>query len=113
MLVSVSADSTLKVFDIAAHRQARSTRIAQLALSACQLTREEKHVVVSSWDNNMYAFSIRVHFALFSCCFSYLYALDTSRVVDLLYVHDDAVSALAVGSDLIVTGSWDTTVKVH
>lgn len=54
-LISVSADSTLKVFDLAAHRQARSTRIAQLALSACQLTSSEKHVVVSSWDNHLCA----------------------------------------------------------
>jgi factor associated with neutral sphingomyelinase activation len=57
--------------------------------------------VLGSWDNHLYA-----------------YALDSGRTICSFVAHDDAVSCLAASSSvvasapLLVSGSWDSTVKV-
>jgi len=38
--------------------------------------------------------------------------VDYGRIVDTLYAHDDAVSSMCAHNDLLITGSWDSTVKV-
>jgi hypothetical protein len=43
---------------------------------------------------------------------SYFYSLEYGRIADSWRAHDDAVSAVRVHDDAIVTGSWDASVKV-
>jgi hypothetical protein len=49
--------------------------------------------------------------ATFMGC-SYFYSLEYGRIADSWRAHDDAVSAVRVHDDAIVTGSWDASVKV-
>jgi len=42
----------------------------------------------------------------------YLYSIDYGKVLDTLYAHDDAVSCIRLASDLLISGSWDSTVKI-
>uniref|UniRef100_A0A6B2KXN1 BEACH domain-containing protein n=1 Tax=Arcella intermedia TaxID=1963864 RepID=A0A6B2KXN1_9EUKA len=95
IIYSVSHDSSLKLYDISNNRQLRSTKISNLALSSLSLSKIEKMAFVGSWDNNIYT-----------------YSTEYNRVVDTTYAHDDAVSSMINDDDLLVTGSWDSTVKV-
>jgi len=66
-----------------------------LALSACQLAPEEKNIIIGSWDNNIY-----------------IYSVDYGRVSETLAAHDDAVSCLCLRNENLISGSWDSTVKL-
>lgn len=95
-LYTVSQDSTLKMFSLNEKRQLRSiSNVSQLALSSCSLTPDEHSIVIGSWDNNIY-----------------LYSIAYGRVVDTLSAHDDAVSGLKLVGDKLISGSWDSTVKL-
>lgn len=94
-LYSVSQDTSLKIYSLSEKKQLRSVNICELALSSCQLTPDEKAIVAGSWDNNLY-----------------MYSIDYGRVKDTVAAHDDAVSCLCLRNDVVVTGSWDATVKV-
>jgi factor associated with neutral sphingomyelinase activation len=92
---SVSSDSSLKIFSTESSEQLRSYIVGDLALSCCALTPDEKTIIIGSWNNNIYSYSI-----------------DYGRVIDTLLSHDDAVSCLKLRGDILVSGSWDTTFKV-
>eukprot|EP01125_Pyxidicula_operculata_P009488 TRINITY_DN3125_c0_g1_i2.p1 TRINITY_DN3125_c0_g1~~TRINITY_DN3125_c0_g1_i2.p1 ORF type:complete len:796 (-),score=134.84 TRINITY_DN3125_c0_g1_i2:68-2455(-) len=94
-IFSVSHDLTLKVYDVKNQKQLRSIKISNLTLSSIGLSKDEKNVFIGSWDNNIYVYSV-----------------DFSRVTDSLFAHDDAVSSLSVDQDMLLSGSWDTTVRV-
>eukprot|EP01104_Vermistella_antarctica_P008506 TRINITY_DN212_c0_g5_i5.p1 TRINITY_DN212_c0_g5~~TRINITY_DN212_c0_g5_i5.p1 ORF type:complete len:1247 (-),score=410.29 TRINITY_DN212_c0_g5_i5:2155-5895(-) len=94
-LYSVSQDTSLKIYSLEEKRQLRSTNLCELALSCCALDRDEKSVVIGSWDNSLY-----------------IYSIDYGRVLDNLCAHDDAVSCIDMTDDLLVSGSWDSTIKV-
>lgn len=68
-----------------------------LALSSCQLTKDGRVVVIGSWDNTVYSYSV-----------------EYGRVLDSFSGHDDAVSCLRLlpGDDYLVTGSWDASVRL-
>lgn len=95
ILYSVSQDTTLKIFSLPEGRQIRSINLCELTLSSCILSPDEKSILVASWDNNVY-----------------LYSVDYGRVLDTLSAHDDAVSCLAMKEDRVASGSWDSTIKV-
>ena len=61
----------------------------------CALAYFVSAVAVSSWDNNLY-----------------FYSVEYGRVVDTWAAHDDAVSRVILAGDKLVTSSWDTTLKV-
>uniref|UniRef100_A0A8C2FTQ3 Neutral sphingomyelinase (N-SMase) activation associated factor n=1 Tax=Cyprinus carpio TaxID=7962 RepID=A0A8C2FTQ3_CYPCA len=67
----------------------------KLALSSCLMLPDDKIVVCSSWDNNVYFYSIAY-----------------GRRQDTLMGHDDAVSHICWRDDKLYTASWDSTVKV-
>jgi len=94
-LVSVSADGHLKVYSIGPRKLIRSAKVSDLTLSACAATPDGKQVYVSSWDNTVS-----------------LYNLSFGRVVSAVQAHDDAVSAMSVSGARLLTGSWDTTLRV-
>jgi factor associated with neutral sphingomyelinase activation len=95
-LYSVSQDSSLKIYALSgAKKQLRSINLSKLALSSVSATPEEKTVLVGSWDNNVYTYSV-----------------EFGRVLDTLTAHDDAVSALSLEDNTLFTGSWDSTVKM-
>ncbi|TRY86438.1 hypothetical protein DNTS_018460 [Danionella cerebrum] len=93
-IFSTSQDSTLKMFSKDNGLQ-RSVSFSNMALSSCLMLPEEKTVVCSSWDNNVYFYSIAY-----------------GRRQDTLMGHDDAVSAVSWKDDRLYTASWDSTVKV-
>jgi len=95
LIFSVSHDSSLKIYDLVNNKQMRSMKISQLNLSSCGLSADEKRVYIGSWDN-----------------YISVYSVDYSRIIDSVYAHDDAVSCMDVNDDLLVTGSWDSTVKL-
>ena len=76
-------------------RQIRSINVGELALSSCALTRDEKSIVVGSWDNNVY-----------------IYSIDFGRILDTVSGHDDAVSSIVVRGERLITGGWDSMVRV-
>jgi len=70
-------------------------------------------VLISSWDNNVYAeFIYREPTLTGPNTPRYTYSIDYGRIQDTLYAHDDAVSCIAMQGDTVVTASWDSTVKV-
>ena len=118
-LYSVSQDSSLKIYSLAERKQVRlldfalacllgatyellylcfqvrSINVSELALSACALSSDGKSIIIGSWDNNVYVYSI-----------------EYGRVLDTLAGHDDAVSSLQLKGTTLVTCSWDSTIKV-
>jgi factor associated with neutral sphingomyelinase activation len=93
-MYSVSQDSSLKIYNLTEGKQMRSMQIGQLALSSSAVTADGKCILIGSWDNNVYTYSI-----------------DYGRVQDVLNAHDDSVSCLALGNSTLISGSWDSTVK--
>ena len=43
---------------------------------------------------------------------SYVYSLEYGRTVNTLLAHDDAISQLSMQDNLLMSSSWDSTVKV-
>lgn len=92
---TTSQDSTLKMFSKESNTLQRSMSFSNMALSSCLMLPEEKTVVCSSWDNNVY-----------------FYNIPYGRRQDTLMGHDDAVSRVCWQDDRLYTASWDSTVKV-
>ena len=93
-LYTVSQDATFRAYSLASRRQLRMNSF-NLALSACQLSPDEKVLAIGSWDNMVY-----------------VYNMDFGRVSDTLCGHDDAVSCLRLSGDKLLSGSWDASVKL-
>uniref|UniRef100_A0AAY4E125 Neutral sphingomyelinase (N-SMase) activation associated factor n=1 Tax=Denticeps clupeoides TaxID=299321 RepID=A0AAY4E125_9TELE len=94
-IFSTSRDSTLKMFSRESNSLQRSISFSNMALSSCQMLPEDQTVVCSSWDNNIYFYSVAF-----------------GRRQDTLMGHDDAVSKVCWKDDQLYTASWDSTVKV-
>ncbi|XP_038068746.1 protein FAN-like isoform X2 [Patiria miniata] len=92
---SVSQDTSLKLYSLEDQRQRRSISISSMPLSSLSAMPDGKTVLVGSWDDSLY-----------------LYSIEYGRIVDKLMAHDDAVSALHLQGEVLVTASWDSTVKV-
>ncbi|KAM3860682.1 protein FAN [Diretmus argenteus] len=93
-IFSTSQDSTLKMFSKELSDFQRSMSFSNMALSSC-LMPDDKTVVCSSWDNNVY-----------------FYSIPYGRRQDTLMGHDDAVSKMCWYDEQLYTASWDSTVKV-
>ncbi|CAG5895757.1 protein FAN [Menidia menidia] len=94
-IFSTSQDSTLKMFSRELKEFQRSMSFSNMALSSCLMLSDGKTVVCSSWDNNVY-----------------FYSIPYGRRQDTLMGHDDAVSEVCWFDDRLYTASWDSTVKV-
>ncbi|XP_041823886.1 protein FAN isoform X2 [Melanotaenia boesemani] len=94
-IFSTSQDSTLKMFSKELKDFQRSMSFSNMALSSCLMLSDGKTVVCSSWDNNVY-----------------FYSVPYGRRQDTLMGHDDAVSEMCWFDDRLYTASWDSTVKV-
>ncbi|CAL8311790.1 unnamed protein product [Merluccius merluccius] len=92
---STSQDSTLKMFSKELNEFQRSMSFSNMALSSCLMLPDDKTVACSSWDNNVY-----------------FYSIPYGRRQDTLMGHDDAVSQMCWYGDQLYTASWDSTVKV-
>ncbi|XP_072855056.2 protein FAN isoform X1 [Pogona vitticeps] len=92
---TTSQDSTLKMFSTASKMLQRSVSFSNMALSSCLIPPGDTTVVCSSWDNNIYFYSIAF-----------------GRQQDVLIGHDDAVSKICWHNDCLYSASWDSTVKV-
>lgn len=92
---SVGRDSTLKIFAVNEKRQLRSSKICELALSSLSITKDSKQALIGSWDNSVYVYSV-----------------EFGRVTETLVAHEDAVSSMALSDTHLLTGSWDSTVKL-
>ncbi|XP_033626549.1 protein FAN-like [Asterias rubens] len=95
LVFSVSQDTNLKLYSTEEQQQRRSISISSMPLSSLCAMPDGKTVLVGSWDNSLY-----------------LYSIEYGRIVDKLMAHDDAVSALCLQDGVLVTASWDSTVKV-
>lgn len=93
-LFSTSKDSTLKVTATLDGTLRRSLS-CNLALFCCDVSTDEKYVMVGSWDNCIY-----------------MYSMDVGRVIDQISAHDDGLSALCVYEDRILSSSWDGSIKM-
>ncbi|XP_010781480.1 protein FAN [Notothenia coriiceps] len=94
-IFSTSQDSTLKMFSKELKDFQRSMSFSNMALSSCLMLADGKTVVCSSWDNNVY-----------------FYSIPYGRRQDTLMGHDDAVSEMCWFDERLYTASWDSTVKV-
>ncbi|KAL4234400.1 hypothetical protein ACF0H5_006047 [Mactra antiquata] len=93
---SVSGDGLLKLYSLEEHRQLRSVPLTSMALSSCFVMPDNKTVICGSWDNNVY-----------------FYSSEYGNVLDTLQAHDDAVSSLCWEDNMLITASWDSTVKAQ
>ncbi|EDS28930.1 neutral sphingomyelinase [Culex quinquefasciatus] len=91
-----SKDGTFKCYNLVERRQIRSVQISDMPLSAIRLT-SAKAAILGCWDNSII-----------------IYNLDYGKVSQVVPAHDDAVSCISCvqGSNLLVSGSWDCSVKV-
>nr|XP_055142307.1 protein FAN isoform X8 [Symphalangus syndactylus] len=92
---TTSQDSTLKMFSKESKTLQRSISFSNMALSSCLLLPGDATVITSSWDNNVYFYSIAF-----------------GRRQDTLMGHDDAVSKICWHDNRLYSASWDSTVKV-
>ncbi|KAL1006960.1 hypothetical protein UPYG_G00079710 [Umbra pygmaea] len=92
---TTSQDSTLKMFSRDSNELQRSMSFSNMPLSSCLVLPEDKAVVCSSWDNNVY-----------------FYSVPFCRRQDTLMGHDDAISKMCWRDNQLYTASWDSTVKV-
>ncbi|XP_037023439.2 protein FAN isoform X1 [Artibeus jamaicensis] len=92
---TTSQDSTLKMFSKESKTLQRSISFSNMALSSCLLLPGDATVISSSWDNNIYFYSIAF-----------------GRCQDTLMGHDDAVSEICWHDNRLYSASWDSTVKV-
>ncbi|KAF6323546.1 neutral sphingomyelinase activation associated factor [Rhinolophus ferrumequinum] len=92
---TTSQDSTLKMFSKQSKMLQRSISFSNMALSSCLLLPGDATVISSSWDNNVYFYSIAF-----------------GRRQDTLMGHDDAVSKICWHDNRLYSASWDSTVKV-
>ncbi|KAL2085290.1 hypothetical protein ACEWY4_018610 [Coilia grayii] len=94
-IFSTSQDSTLKMSSRDTLALQRSVSFSNMALSSCLMLPDDQTVVCSSWDNNVYFYSVAF-----------------GRRQDTLMGHDDAISQMCWKEDQLYTASWDSTVKV-
>ncbi|XP_072460746.1 protein FAN isoform X5 [Notamacropus eugenii] len=92
---TTSQDSTLKMFSKESRTLQRSISFSNMALSSCLVLPGDNTVISSSWDNNVYFYSIAF-----------------GRRQDTLMGHDDAVSKISWHNNRLYSASWDSTVKV-
>ncbi|XP_034776993.2 protein FAN [Acipenser ruthenus] len=92
---TTSQDSTLKMFSKESNALKRSMSFSNMALSSCLMLPEDTTVVCSSWDNNVYFYSVAY-----------------GRRQGTIMGHDDAVSKICWRDNRLYTASWDSTVKV-
>uniref|UniRef100_A0A4W6BZ08 Neutral sphingomyelinase activation associated factor n=1 Tax=Lates calcarifer TaxID=8187 RepID=A0A4W6BZ08_LATCA len=92
---TTSPHSTLKMFSKELKEFQRSMSFSNMALSSCLMLADGKTVACSSWDNNVY-----------------FYSIPYGRRQDTLMGHDDAVSKMCWFDERLYTASWDSTVKV-
>ncbi|KAL8570476.1 hypothetical protein ACOMHN_034511 [Nucella lapillus] len=93
-ILSVSQDGLLKMYCIEEQRQLRSVNLSSMVLSSCVVLPGNQTIVVGSWDNNVY-----------------FYSIEYGHVQDTLQAHDDAVSCMLLYQEHLYTASWDGTVK--
>ena len=79
----------------------------------------DKYHNLMSWlkcEKDYQDFSFLLTWAgLFSIVFlfcRYFYSVEFGRVLDTLHGHDDAISCICWKNDVLLTSSWDSTVKV-
>ncbi|XP_038622549.1 protein FAN isoform X1 [Tachyglossus aculeatus] len=94
-IFTTSQDSTLKMFSKESKALQRSVSFSNMALSSCLILPGDSTVACSSWDNNIYFYSIAF-----------------GRCQDTLMGHDDAVSKICWHNNRLYSASWDSTVKV-
>lgn len=94
-IFSVSQDTMLKMYSLEDQRQLRSFNVSNMALSSCLVMPDNKTIVVGSWDN-----------------FVYFYSIEFGRILDALKAHDDAVSSVIWKNNILITASWDSTSKI-
>ena len=94
-VLSLSADSHLKIYSLSDHRIYRSSKVSDLTLSAVAPLPSSRLLALGGWDN-------RIH----------LYSVGGSSVVSSFEAHEDAVSALIARASTLVSCSWDAAVKV-
>ncbi|XP_070575197.1 protein FAN-like isoform X2 [Ptychodera flava] len=94
-IFSASQDTMLKIYSLEDQRQLRSVNLSNMALSSLAIMPDDKTILVSCWDNNVY-----------------LYSIEYGRAVDTIMAHDDAVSSIWWDNDILVTASWDSTIKM-
>jgi WD40 repeat protein len=95
-VASVSRDGFVKVHlrEATELRQTRASNLAGVPLTCCQLL-EPETVLVGAMDSKVYWYSIPF-----------------GKCVDTLLAHDDSVSSLRCANGRLVTGGWDTLVRL-
>eukprot|EP00808_Paulinella_micropora_P024428 g36712.t1 len=92
---SVARNSELRVHSIPDYKLRRQAKLSELQLSSCAFSSDRMAVAVGSWDNDIYLYSI---------------AQGAARCQ--VAAHDDAVSTLSLQGEHLLSGSWDTSLKL-
>ncbi|XP_055383066.1 protein FAN-like isoform X2 [Condylostylus longicornis] len=94
---STGKDGILKCYSILEKRQTRSISIGSLALSSCVNIPLKNTIIVGSWDNSIF-----------------FYDNTFGSISKEVEAHFDSVSCLTLEKDLLllISGSWDCSVKI-
>lgn len=93
-LFTAGKDSSLKISKTA-DGAVRQTLSCRFALSCCDVSPDERIILVGCWDNCVYMYSAR-----------------TGHEMDKVFAHSDGISAICVVGNRFLTSSWDSTVKL-
>ncbi|XP_071957305.1 protein FAN-like [Antedon mediterranea] len=95
LVYSVSQAGVFKVYSFEEQQQVRGINLSSMPLSSIILLPNEKMVLIASWDNSLY-----------------LYSMEFGRVISQLTLHDDAISDMFWQDNMLFTCSWDSTIKI-
>ncbi|ELT88952.1 hypothetical protein CAPTEDRAFT_180999 [Capitella teleta] len=88
-------DGSIKKYSADALALLQSAFISSMPVSAFEILFDGRILIACCYDNSIY-----------------LYDMDYGKITQHVLAHDDAVSCIHLSSDLVATGSWDSTVKV-
>ncbi|KAJ1521516.1 hypothetical protein ONE63_003179 [Megalurothrips usitatus] len=94
-VASVGNDGLLKVHSLVEDRLTHSVGLSATPLSSVVSLPGDHRFIVGSFDDSVVVYDVQF-----------------GRVLDKLVAHEDAVSCLAFCGNILVTGSWDCSVRV-
>ena len=95
-IISIGEDGFLKVCDLISKQVIKSFKICDLNLSSFVALKEDEIYAIGCWDNKLYIFN-----------------LNYGSKIKVISAHNESISSIIYlnNSNILLTASWDCTVK--